>query len=47
LKTDPFVKMVAGELPSFRELEWVAFLTELQAYVKQVRNLVSVLYRTR
>jgi len=46
LKTDPFVKMVAGELPSFRELEWAGFLTEVQACARQVRNLVSVLYRT-
>jgi len=46
LKTDPFVKMVAGELPRFGDLEWACFLTELQAYAKQVRKLVSVLYRT-
>jgi putative nucleotidyltransferase with HDIG domain len=46
LKADPSVKTLAAELPRFGELEWVDFLTELQAYAKQVRSLVSVLYRT-
>ncbi|MGA2960142.1 MAG: HDOD domain-containing protein [Candidatus Korobacteraceae bacterium] len=46
LKTDPSVKTVAGEFPRFSDLDWARFLTELQAYVKQVRDLVSVLYRT-
>ena len=46
LKTDPSLKTVAGELPRFGDLEWAGFLTELQAYAKQVRSLVSVLYRT-
>jgi putative nucleotidyltransferase with HDIG domain len=46
LKTDPSVKMVAGELPKFGNLEWAGFLTEMQAYAKQVRSLVAVLYRT-
>ncbi len=46
LKTDPSVKMVAGELPKFGDLEWAGFLTEMQAYAKQVRSLVAVLYRT-
>lgn len=46
LNTEPSVKMVAGELPKFGNLEWAGFLTEMQAYAKQVRSLVAVLYRT-
>ena len=46
LKTDPSVMTVASQLPRFGDLEWAGFLTELQAYAKQVRNLVSALYRT-
>jgi putative nucleotidyltransferase with HDIG domain len=46
LKTDPSVMTVASQLPRFGDLEWAGFLTELQAYAKQVRKLVSVLYRT-
>ncbi len=45
LKTDPAVKMVAGELPRLNDLEWTVFLTEVQAYAKEVRNLVAVLHR--
>ena len=46
LQTDPLAKTIAGDLPGFSNFEWQSFLTELQAYAKQVRNLVSVLYRT-
>ena len=45
-KRIPFAKTIAGDLPGFSNFEWQSFLTELQAYAKQVRNLVSVLYRT-
>jgi putative nucleotidyltransferase with HDIG domain len=46
LKTDPSVITVASQLPRFGDFEWAGFMTELQAYAKQVRNLVSALYRT-
>jgi putative nucleotidyltransferase with HDIG domain len=46
LKNDVSLKTVAGELPRFGDLEWAGFLAELQAYAKEVRSLVSVLYRT-
>lgn len=45
-RTDAIAKTIAGDLPGFSNSEWQSLLTELQAYAKQIRNLVSVLYRT-
>lgn len=45
LKADASLQALVDDLPKFITLGWGGFLAELQAYAKEVRNLVSVLFR--
>jgi hypothetical protein len=45
LQEEPAWKIVAANTPRLRNLDMVCFTLEIESYVKEVRTLVSVLFR--
>ena len=45
LQDEPAWKIVSAQSPRLRNLDMVCFTLEIESYVKEVRTLVSVLFR--